>query len=81
MMTGNEKYMQYATIVTCIAFLAFLPVATSKLGAIGAAIVTSSSLVVQNLLCVYFVKKQLNFNTLRFGRKFKHYEISNILKN
>ena len=69
MMTGNEKYMQYATIVTCIAFLAFLPVATSKLGAIGAAIVTSSSLVVQNLLCVYFVKKQLNFNTLRFWQK------------
>ncbi|MDA8965793.1 polysaccharide biosynthesis C-terminal domain-containing protein [Pseudomonadales bacterium] len=69
MMTGNERYMNLSVICPAIFFLIFTPIATLKFGATGAATITAISIIMQNLLCIIFVKKQLGFNMLVFWQK------------
>ena len=63
-MTGYEKVVRNNVCISTAIMLAggglFIPL----FGITGAAWVTSISIAIQNLLCVYHVKKTFGFNTL-----------------
>jgi len=69
MMSGNERDMRLVTIISGCGVLVSVPLFTSLYGAIGAAAATAFFISLQNLLAVYFVKKRLGFNTLKFWQK------------
>lgn len=69
MMSGNERDMRFVTIISGCGVLLSVPLFTSLYGAMGAAVATAFFISLQNLLAVYFVKKRLGFNTLRFWQK------------
>ncbi|ATG59248.1 MULTISPECIES: oligosaccharide flippase family protein [Pseudoalteromonas] len=69
MMSGNERDMRFVTIISGCGVLLSVPLFTSLYGAMGAAAATAFFISLQNLLAVYFVKKRLGFNTLRFWQK------------
>ncbi|WP_308374223.1 oligosaccharide flippase family protein [Pseudoalteromonas piscicida] len=68
-MTGHERDMRLVTLISGFGVLISVPIFTKLYGAIGAAIATSFFISLQNLLAVYFVKKRLGFNTLKFWQK------------
>ncbi|KPV91504.1 Polysaccharide biosynthesis protein [Pseudoalteromonas sp. P1-30] len=68
-MTGNERDMRLVTIISGCGVLVSVPLFTSLYGVIGAAAATAFFISLQNLLAVYFVKKRLGFNTLKFWQK------------
>jgi O-antigen/teichoic acid export membrane protein len=61
MMSGHERDMRNVTLISGF----FL---TAQFGIIGVATGTAIAVATQNLLAVYFVKKQLGFNTLAVWR-------------
>ncbi|KAA1162960.1 oligosaccharide flippase family protein [Pseudoalteromonas distincta] len=69
MMSGNERDMRFVTIISGCGVLVSVPLFTSLYGVIGAAAATAFFISLQNLLAVYFVKKRLGFNTLKFWQK------------
>jgi O-antigen/teichoic acid export membrane protein len=69
MMSGNERDMRFVTIISGCGVLISVPIFTQLFGAIGAASATAFFISLQNLLAVYFVKKRLGFNTLKFWQK------------
>ncbi|MCK8120362.1 oligosaccharide flippase family protein [Pseudoalteromonas sp. 2CM32C] len=69
MMSGNERDMRFVTIISGCGVLLSVPLFTSLYGAMGAAVATAFFISLQNLLAVYFVKKRLGFNTLKFWQK------------
>ena len=69
MMSGNERDMRFVTIISGCGVLLSVPLFTSLYGAMGAALATAFFISLQNLLAVYFVKKRLGFNTLKFWQK------------
>lgn len=69
MMSGNERDMRLVTIISGCGVLITVPIFTQFFGAIGAASATAFFISLQNLLAVYFVKKRLGFNTLKFWQK------------
>lgn len=69
MMSGNERDMRLVTIISGCGVLVSVPLFTSLYGAIGAAAATAFFISLQNILAVYFVKKRLGFNTLKFWQK------------
>lgn len=69
MMSGNERDMRLVTIISGCGVLISVPIFTQFFGAIGAASATAFFISLQNLLAVYFVKKRLGFNTLKFWQK------------
>lgn len=69
MMSGNERDMRFVTILSGCGVLVSVPLFTSIYGAVGAAAATAFFISLQNLLAVYFVKKRLGFNTLKFWQK------------
>jgi len=68
-MSGYEHDMRRIMLISGVGILLFLPLFTSLTGAVGAASVMAFFLALQNLLAVYFVKKRLGFNTLKFWQK------------
>lgn len=68
-MTGRERDMRIVTLVSGFGVLISVPFFTKLFGAIGAASATAFFISLQNLLAVYFVKKRLGFNTLKFWQK------------
>lgn len=68
-MTGNERDMRLVTIFSGCGVLVSVPLFTSLYGVIGAATATAFFISLQNLIAVYFVKKRLGFNTLKFWQK------------
>ncbi|MFT6834868.1 MAG: O-antigen/teichoic acid export membrane protein [Francisellaceae bacterium] len=68
-MTGSERDMLFATIISGVSVLLFVPIFTNFFGTVGAASVTAFCIGMQNLMAVYFVKKRLGFNTLKFWQK------------
>lgn len=69
MMSGNERDMRFVTIISGCGVLMSVPLFTTFYGVIGAAVATAFFISLQNLLAVYFVKKRLGFNTLKFWQK------------
>jgi len=69
MMSGNERDMRFVTIISGCGVLISVPIFTQLFGAIGAASATAFFISLQNLLAVYFVRKRLGFNTLKFWQK------------
>jgi O-antigen/teichoic acid export membrane protein len=69
MMSGNERDMRFVTIFSGIAVVVLTCILTPLYGTVGAAVATAFSLAMQNLMAVYFVKKRLGFNTLKFWQK------------
>lgn len=69
MMSGNERDMRFVAIISGFSMLICIPIFTKLYGVYGAACVTSFCISMQCLLAVYFVKKRLGFNTLRFWQK------------
>lgn len=69
MMSGNERDMRFVTIFSGITVVLLTCTLTPLYGAIGAAVATAFSLAMQNLMAVYFVKKRLGFNTLKFWQE------------
>ncbi|WP_462174974.1 oligosaccharide flippase family protein [Pseudoalteromonas gelatinilytica] len=69
MMSGHERDMRLVTLISGFGVLISVPIFTKIFGAIGAASATAFFISLQNLLAVYFVKKRLGFNTLRFWQK------------
>lgn len=69
MMSGNERDMRLVTMISGCGVLVSVPLFTSLYGVIGAAAATAFFISLQNLLAVYFVKKRLGFNTLKFWQK------------
>lgn len=65
-MSGHERDMRFVTILSGITVVILTCTLTPLYGAIGAAVATAFSLAMQNLMAVYFVKKRLGFNTLKF---------------
>jgi O-antigen/teichoic acid export membrane protein len=68
-MSGNERDMRFVTIFSCITVVVLTCTLTPLYGAVGAAVATAFSLAMQNLMAVYFVKKRLGFNTLKFWQE------------
>ncbi|GAA4874856.1 oligosaccharide flippase family protein [Ferrimonas pelagia] len=64
-MTGNERFLRNNLMFAFIFMVIGLPLAIPLFGVVGAATVTSISVGLQNLLSVFFVNRQLGFNTLR----------------
>ena len=69
MMSGHERDMRLVTLISGFGVLISVPIFTKLFGAIGAASATAFFISLQNLLAVYFVKKRLGFNTLKFWQK------------
>lgn len=69
MMSGHERDMRFVTVLCGVGVLISVPIFTKLFGAIGAASATAFFISLQNLLAVYFVKKRLGFNTLKFWQK------------
>ena len=69
MMSGNERDMRFVAILSGASMLTLAPIFTKLFGAIGAASVTAFCVSMQCLMAVYFVKKRLGFNTLKFWQK------------
>ncbi|WP_277053994.1 oligosaccharide flippase family protein [Pseudoalteromonas marina] len=69
MMSGNERDMRFVTIISGSGVLISVPICTHFFGVIGAAVATAFFISLQNLLAVFFVKKRLGFNTLKFWQK------------
>jgi O-antigen/teichoic acid export membrane protein len=65
-MTGNEKDMRNIVFLSGPLALALCFILIPIYGSTGAAIAIATAVASQNLLAVYFVKKRLGFNTLRF---------------
>jgi O-antigen/teichoic acid export membrane protein len=68
-MSGNERDLRFVTILSGITVVILTCTLTPLYGAIGATVATAFSLAMQNLMAVYFVKKRLGFNTLRFWQE------------
>ncbi|MCZ4263344.1 hypothetical protein O4G76_21210, partial [Limimaricola sp. G21655-S1] len=68
-MSGHERDMRFVTVLCGVGVLISVPIFTKLFGAIGAASATAFFISLQNLLAVYFVKKRLGFNTLKFWQK------------
>lgn len=66
MMSGNERDLRFVTIFSGITVVILTCTLTPLYGVLGAAVATAFSLAMQNLMAVYFVKKRLGFNTLKF---------------
>lgn len=66
MMSGNERDMRFVTIFSGVTVILLTCILTPLYGSVGAAVATAFSLAMQNLMAVYFVKKRLGFNTLKF---------------
>lgn len=69
MMSGHERDMRLVTLISGLGVLISVPIFTKLFGAVGAATATAFFISLQNLLAVYFVKKRLGFNTLKFWQK------------
>ncbi|KPZ67185.1 Polysaccharide biosynthesis protein [Pseudoalteromonas sp. P1-26] len=69
MMSGHERDMRLVTLISGFGVLISVPIFTKLFGVIGAASATAFFISLQNLLAVYFVKKRLGFNTLKFWQK------------
>lgn len=69
MMSGNERDMRFVTIFSGFNVVVLTCVLTPLYGALGTAVATAFSLAMQNLMAVYFVKKRLGFNTLKFWQE------------
>jgi O-antigen/teichoic acid export membrane protein len=69
LMSGNERDMRNVTIFSGITVLVLTCTLTPLYGAVGTAVATAFSLAMQNLMAVYFVKKRLGFNTLKFWQE------------
>lgn len=69
MMSGHERDMRLVTLISGLGVLISVPIFTKLFGAIGAATATAFFISLQNLLAVYYVKKRLGFNTLKFWQK------------
>ncbi|WP_082401725.1 oligosaccharide flippase family protein [Pseudoalteromonas sp. UCD-33C] len=69
MMSGHERDMRLVTLISGFGVLISVPIFTKLFGAVGAAVATAFFISLQNLLAVYFVKKRLGFNTLKFWQK------------
>jgi O-antigen/teichoic acid export membrane protein len=69
MMSGNERDLRFVTIFSGITVVVLTCMLTPLYGALGAAVATAFSLAMQNLMAVYFVKKRLGFNTLKFWQE------------
>jgi O-antigen/teichoic acid export membrane protein len=67
-MTGNEVLLRNNLFISFMILVVGSVLLIPVWGAIGAAIVTATSIATQNLLCVYQVNKQLGFNTLAIWR-------------
>ena len=65
-MSGHEKDLRNTTLFSGVLVITLCLVLTPILGALGAAIATSVAVASQNLIAVFWVKKRLGFNTLRF---------------
>lgn len=63
-MTGHEKYISRLFASLLIPYFLLMWWLTPPYGALGAGIATATIMVVQNLACVYFVKKTLGIWTL-----------------
>lgn len=63
-MSGHEKDLRNVVLVAGFFSVLVSVVATGFYGVVGAAFSTAVAVAIQNLLCVYFVKKRLGFNTL-----------------
>jgi len=68
-MSGHERDMRFVTIFSGVMVVILTCTLTPLYGAVGAAVATAFSLAMQNLIAVYFVKKRLGFNTLKFWQK------------
>ena len=69
MMSGNERDLRFVTIFSGITVVTLTCILTPLYGALGTAVATAFSLAMQNLMAVYFVKKRLGFNTLKFWQE------------
>jgi Na+-driven multidrug efflux pump len=68
-MSGHERDMRNITLVAGFIAVTLTLVLTKAYGVTGCAIATAVSLAFQNLAAVYYVKKRLGFNTLKFWQK------------
>lgn len=66
--SGRELLVRNVTLVVGVASLFFIFLLTKEFGILGAAIGTSFSMVMKNLVFWYFVKRTLGFNTLAIWR-------------
>jgi O-antigen/teichoic acid export membrane protein len=69
LMSGNERDLRFVTIFSGITVVLLTCTLTPLYGALGAAVATALSFAMQNLMAVYFVKKRLGFNTLKFWQE------------
>ncbi|MDC3192317.1 oligosaccharide flippase family protein [Pseudoalteromonas elyakovii] len=69
MMSGHERDMRLVTLISGFGVLISVPIFTKLFGVVGAASATAFFISLQNLFAVYFVKKRLGFNTLKFWQK------------
>ncbi len=65
-MTGNEKDMRNILLLTGSLSIILGFILTFHYGVLGAAISTSTSLIIQNLLAAFYVRKRLGFNVFNF---------------
>ena len=63
-MTGYEKTLRNSVFVSSVIIIVGSVIFIPLYGVLGAAAVTAFAISIQNLLCVYQVKKKLGFNTL-----------------
>lgn len=68
MMSGHEKDMRNVTIFSGVSSLVLVAFLSSSYGAFGGAVGAAFSLLIQNVLSVYYVKVRLGFNILFFGK-------------
>lgn len=68
-MTGHERQLRNNVLIGAMLGVGFGLLLIPNFGLLGAAIATAIAMAVQNLLCVYQVKKLLGFNALAVWRK------------
>lgn len=68
-MTGKEKYVRNAILTTGLLCIGTTIILVPVYGVIGAAIATCISVVIQNFIMIYYVKKHLGFNNLNLFRQ------------
>ena len=61
-MTGHEKDMRNVVLVSGLSTLILAIILTPYLGAIGAAFSTAVGMILQNVICIFFVKKRLDIS-------------------
>ncbi|WP_462323225.1 hypothetical protein [Halochromatium sp.] len=68
-MTGHERLLRNNVLVAAVVALGMALVLIPAFGLLGAAVATATGMAIQNLLCVWQVRRVLGFNTLAIWQR------------